>query len=180
MSEEAGKELQRIKGIGAVLAKRLAAAGLDSPARLAQAAPEDLAAIPGMNPRYIPGIIEQAGRMANAAPQGAQADAAPDKSAALRQSVETLRLRVRELADGLRARKAERLSEEKKDLLDKEVNKFLARLEKVESRLDGQRKRARKALARAARRLRKLDTVGAGKLSRGMKKARKSFKRIPA
>lgn len=180
MSEDAGKQLQRIKGIGAVLAKRLVVAGLDSPARLAQAAPEDLAAIPGMNPRYIANIIEQAGRMADAAPQAETGDAVPDKSESLQQTVKTLRLRVRDLADGLLARKAERLSEEKKAVLDKEVNKFLTRLEEVESRLDGRRKRARKALARAARRLRKLDTAGAGKLARGLKKARKSFKRIPA
>jgi len=183
MSEEAGKQLQRIKGIGAVSAKRLvAAAGVDNPARLAQAAPEELAAISEMNPRYIPEIIEQAGRMGDETPREEEKEAAavPDKSEALRQSVETLRLRVRDLADGLLARKAERLSEEKKALLDKEVKKFLARLEKVESHLDGQRKRARKALARAARRLRKLDTAGAGKLTRRVKKARKSFKRIPA
>lgn len=178
MSEDAGKQLQRIKGIGAVLANRLVAAGLDCPARLAQAAPEDLAAIPGMNPRYIANIIEQAGRMADAAPQEEGAVAAPDKSATLRQTAETLRRRVRDLADGLLTRKAERLSEEKKALLDKEVKKFLAQLEGVESCLDGQRKRARKALARAARRLRRLDSAGAGKLARGVKKARKSFKRI--
>lgn len=180
MGEEVGKELQRIKGIGAVLAKRLAAAGLDTPARLAQAAPEDLAAIPGIHPRYIPEIIEQAGRMADAVPHEEGAVTTPEKGAALRQSVETLRLRVADLADGLLARKAERLSEEKKALLDKEVKKFLARLETVESRLDNRRKRARKALARAARRLRRLDSAGAGKLARGLKKARKAFKRIPA
>lgn len=177
MSEEVGKPLQRIKGIGAVLAKRLVAAGLDSPARLAQAAPEELAAIPGMNPRYIPEIIEQAGRMANQEPR---AEEAADKSAALRRAAETLRARVRDLAEGLLARKGEILSDEKKAVLEKEVKKFLARLEQVESRLDARRKRARKGLARAARRLQGLDEAGVGKLGRGLKKARKSFKRILA
>jgi hypothetical protein len=177
MSEEVGKQLQRIKGIGAVLVKRLVAAGIDSPARLARAAPEELAAIPGMNPRYIPEIIEQAGRMAS---QESQAEGATDKSAALLQTAQTLRVRVRDLAEGLLARKGEIFSDEKKAAIEKEVKKFLARLERVESRLDGRRKRARKGLARAARRLQGLDQAGAGKLMRGLKKARKSFKRIQA
>jgi len=180
MSEEAGKQLQRIKGIGSVLAKRLTAAGLDSPARLAQAAPEELAAIPGMNPRYVPEIIAQAGRMADGTPEEEGRGAAQDKSVVLRQAVAELRGRVSALADGLLARKAEILSAEKKAVLEKEVKKFLARLEQVESRLDGRRKRARKGLARAVRRLRGLDEAGAGKLARGLKKARKAFKRIPA
>ncbi|MDY0268575.1 helix-hairpin-helix domain-containing protein [Trichloromonas sp.] len=180
MSDEASKELQRIKGIGAVLAKRLTAAGLDSPARLAQAAPEELAAIPGMNPRYIENIIAQAGKMVAGATKPTETVAQADKCAPLREAAETLRQRVRELVDGLLARKGEKLAEAKKVALQREVDKFLSRLEQVESRLDHRRKRAGKGLARAARRLKRLDQAGAGKLTRGLKKARRPFRRVLA
>ena len=110
----------------------------------------------------------------------AEAECGAEQLAALRQTVAELHQRVKNLVDGLLARKAETLDARKKVSLDREVEKFLARLETLENRLGVRKKRARKGLVRVARRLEGLETAGPGKLAQGLKKARKPLKRILA
>ncbi|WP_318258643.1 helix-hairpin-helix domain-containing protein [Geobacter anodireducens] len=58
------KELQKIRGIGEVLAKRLAEAGHDTFEKIAAAGEEGLRAIKGMNPRSVAAIVAQAAELA--------------------------------------------------------------------------------------------------------------------
>jgi DNA uptake protein ComE-like DNA-binding protein len=55
------KQLQKLRGIGEVLAKRFFDAGYDTVAKVASADVEDLKKIPGVNPRMLQQIVTQAG-----------------------------------------------------------------------------------------------------------------------
>ncbi len=61
------KELQKLKGIGKVLAQRLIAASYSSIAKVAAAEEHGLKRIPGMNPKKVQTIVTQAREMTAAA-----------------------------------------------------------------------------------------------------------------
>ncbi|MEJ2698106.1 MAG: helix-hairpin-helix domain-containing protein [Desulfuromonadales bacterium] len=173
MEQSVNKELQQLKGVGAVLAQRFIEAGLDSFNKVVETGEEGLRKIRGLNPRAIPSILEQARGLAGAAPAG------PDERLlALRQTSEGLQKRVQELAATVRERRSGKLSVKKVERLDKEVSKLLKGLERVQ-KLQGIRfKRAQKGLAKTGKRLEGLSSDGIKGLTRGLKKARKSLKRI--
>jgi predicted flap endonuclease-1-like 5' DNA nuclease len=57
------KELQQLKGIGAVLSQRLVEASYDTIAKVAAAEEKGLERIAGMNPQKVRSIVTQARKM---------------------------------------------------------------------------------------------------------------------
>src|SRR5262245_20494880 len=88
---KAMKELQKLKGVGVVLAGRFAEAGYDTLAKVAAAGEEGLKKIPGVNPRMLKSIVTQAGELAGEAEKsGAK------KVEELKQQATSLKERVQE------------------------------------------------------------------------------------
>lgn len=173
MEKSVQKELQQIKGVGEVVAQRLVEAGFDSFAKVAAAGEEGLRKIRGLNPRGISSILEQAQKLAADAREGTDA-----QRLALQETAERLQKQVRELAATLRERLADKLPEKKGVRLEKEVDKLLKGLAKVQKQQGIRIKRARKSLAKTGKRLEGLAENGIKGLTRGLKKARKPLKRI--
>jgi ribosomal protein S13 len=173
MEKTVQKELQQIKGVGAVLAQRLVEAGFDSFAKVAEAGEEGLKKIRGINPRAISSILEQARELA------ADARKAPDERLlALQETAERLQKQVQELAAAVRERLAGKLSEKKDGQLEKAVDKLLKGLAEVQQQQGVRIKRAQKSLAKTGKKLEGLAEDGIKGLTRGLKKARKPLKRI--
>jgi predicted flap endonuclease-1-like 5' DNA nuclease len=61
------KELQKLKGIGKVLSRRLVEASYSNIAKVAAAEEHGLKRIPGMNPQKVRSIVAQAREMTSAA-----------------------------------------------------------------------------------------------------------------
>ncbi len=173
MEKSVQKELQQIKGVGEVVAQRLVEAGYDSFAKVAEAGEEGLRRIRGINPRGISSILEQAQKLAADVREGTDA-----QRLALQETAERLQKQVRELAATLRERLADKLPEKKGVRLEKEVDKLLKGLAKVQKQQGIRIKRARKSLAKTGKRLEGLAENGIKGLTRGLKKARKPLKRI--
>ena len=57
------KELQKLKGIGAVLSQRLVESSYDTIAKIAAAEEKGLERIAGMNPKKVGAIVTQARKM---------------------------------------------------------------------------------------------------------------------
>lgn len=57
------KELQKLKGIGAVLSQRLVESSYDTLAKVAAAEEKGLARIAGMNPKKVRSIVTEARKM---------------------------------------------------------------------------------------------------------------------
>ena len=170
------KELQKIKGVGEILAKRFIRAGYDSFDRIAAAEKADLKSIPGLNPQTIPSIIRQAAAMA------------AEKSAERARKIAELKAAaaaIREQVDGLGRACKKRVGEDLQGKSGKKVAaellKTVTALEKAEAKMEKRVKRAGKGLAKAGQRLSGISAdTEAVAMSSGLKKARKSLKRIYA
>ncbi len=172
MKKKAG-ELQKLRGVGEVLSGRLVEAGYDTFAKVAAAGEEGLKKIPGINPRLVPAILEQAGQLAGEAQttKAQKVEALKRSAAGMKERVQGIALRVRDSFAQEAASKAGRK-------VEKELLKVITSLEKVEGKLDTRVKRARKGLAKAEKRLAVLADAGLADLGKGLKKARKSLKRV--
>jgi uncharacterized protein YktA (UPF0223 family) len=168
-------ELQQLKGVGAVLAGRLIAAGYDTYAKVAAAKEEDLRKIAGINPRLVPSILAQAAGMETEEDTG-QAR----KVEELKQLASALKEKVQEIALSVRDRFKDEIAGKGGRRLEKEIVKVITSLEKVEQRMETKVKKSGKGLAKAERRLEGLAEAGLKKVDKGLKKARKSLKRIHA
>jgi NAD-dependent DNA ligase len=170
------KELQQIKGVGEILAKRFIRAGYDSFDRIAAAEEAGLKSIQGINPQTIPSIIRQAAAMA------------AEKSAERARQIAELKAAaaaIREQVDGLGRACKKRVGEDLQGKSGKKVAaellKTVTALEKAEAKMEKRVKRAGKGLAKAGQRLSGLTAdTGAVAMSSSLKKARKSLKRIYA
>lgn len=167
------KELEKIKGIGAVLAKRLADAGHDTAAKVAAAGEEGLRKIKGINPRAIPSIVAQAAELAKE--KGKEKAKLVEE---LKAAATTLREQVEGIARSVRDRFGDELQGKTAKKIEKEVLKVVGALERVEGRLGKRTRRAGKGLAKAERRLAGLADAGLKGVGKGLKKARKSLKRV--
>jgi Holliday junction resolvasome RuvABC DNA-binding subunit len=172
MEKAVQKELQRIKGVGEVLAQRLVEAGIDSFAKVVEAGEEGLKKIRGINPRAISSILAQAQGLAAEVTEG------PDERLrVLQETTERLERQIQELAAAIRERNIGKLSAKKEARLEKEMGRLLKGLAKVKKLQRPRIKRARKSLAKAGKRLSALTEGGIKGLTRGFKKARRSLKR---
>jgi hypothetical protein len=166
------RELQKLRGVGEVISRRLVEAGLHSYDRVVAAGEEGLAKIRGINPRMIRSILDQAAEQAGSVRSGKA-----ERIAGLKSSALALKAGLEAGARDLRERLGEELVYEGRKL-EKEFVKTLAALEKVEGRLESKVKKAGKGLARAERKLARLTDKGTDRVVRGLKKARKALKKV--
>jgi ribosomal protein S13 len=174
MSDTA-KALEKVRGIGVVLAKRLVEAGFDSYEKVAAAGEEELKKIRGINPRAIPAIIAQASTLAAEAPKGRE-----EKVAELKSTASRLKTEVQAAALTAREKFPKKLAGKKGKKVEKEIFRLITALERVEDQTALRVKRAAKALAAVDKKLSGLSEASLKELRKGMKKARKSLKRIVA
>ncbi|CAG0984953.1 hypothetical protein GEOBC_02040 [Geobacteraceae bacterium] len=167
------KELQKIKGIGEILARRFVEAGYDTAAKVAEAGEDALKAIKGINPRAISSIISQA---AGFAEEGGKARA--KRVEELKAAAATLKDQVEGIARSVRDRFSDELQGKRGKKVEKELLKMVSALDRVEGKLGKRVKRAGKGLAKAEERLAGLAEQGVKGVGKGLKKARKSLKRV--
>jgi Holliday junction resolvasome RuvABC DNA-binding subunit len=171
--EQGMNELQKLKGVGKVLAQRLVETGYDTFAKVAAAGEEGLKKIPGINPRMVRAIVTQAGELAGEA----------EKSRAkrveeLKQRAASLKAQVQGIALGVRDRFKDKVAGKAGKKVEKEIVKVITSLEKVEGKLESRLKKAGKGVAKAEKRLESLTSAGLKGINKGLKKARKSLKMV--
>jgi hypothetical protein len=172
--QDAIKQLQQLKGVGAALAKRLVEAGLGTLPRLANATIGELTTIKGLPAAAIPALQQQARELA-----GLTAATAADKSlTAMLEDTERLRLGVASLVTQLRDHHAE--SDDGKALrqLRKEISRVLATLERVEATLSEQLLRLGKKLSKADARLGTAAADDLEALTKGLRHTRKAIDKV--
>lgn len=166
------QDLQQIKGIGEILAKRLCEAGIDSFVAITKAGEVGLKAIKGINPRIIQSIIEQATKL--------QTDALSSKAeriAKVKESCLTLRNSIQIIAESARQRLGKTLDGKPEEKLSTTLIRLFDTLDKVENVAHKRLKRAVKAITKAEQRIELLVDAGHKDLRKGLKKARKSLRR---
>lgn len=167
------KELQKLKGVGEVLARRFMEAGYDTYAKVAAAGEEGLRKIPGVNPRMLASIVAEAAALA-----GNSVKSKAQKAEELKLRATALKDQVEKIAHSVRDRFQEQVAGKTGRKLEKEILKVISTLEKVEGSLETRVKSAGKALIKAERKLEGLTFAGLKKVGKGLKKARKSLKTI--
>lgn len=166
-------DLQQLKGVGSILAKRLFDAGLDTFSKIAQAGEEGLKKVRGINPRAIGSILEQAKQLSEA-PQSGHAqrvETVKKQLSEVREKIETLALETRE-----------RFRKELTGRCGKKVTSDLVRIEDAllqMAEVGGKRsKRAGKALVKAEKRVTGLEDASLKKVRKGLKRARKAVLKV--
>lgn len=167
------KILQRLKGIGPVLAQRLCEAGVDSPEKLVALGEAGLKQLRGVNPRTVASILEQATALAQQ-----PADHAAPNIEALQQSSLRIQQEVQRLVAAALANHGDQLTAKKAERLQTQMRKLLLGLEQANATLGARPRRAAKGLAKVEKRLGGLGDGGVKALTRGLKKARKPIKRF--
>lgn len=175
MQTTAQKTLQRIKGIGTVLAQRLVESGIDTPAKLAELGEEGLRQLRGINRRAVPAILAQAQTLAEGPPENSE-----QANELLRQSSLRLQAEVQRLVAAALENHGDKLAGKKGERLEKQMRKLLAGLERVNGALGAGSTRAAKGLSKVEKRLDALTGDSVKALTQGLKKARKPLKRFRA
>lgn len=169
------KELQKIRGIGEVLAKRLVDAGHDTYEKLHALGEEGLRAVKGIRPQSVESILAQAAELAES--KGKERGRRVE---GLRAAATTLRDQVEEIARSVKDRFADEVQGQGGQKLEKQVAKIMASIDRVEGKLEKRTKRAAKGLARAEERLAGLAEENVKAVEKGIQRARKALKRILA
>jgi hypothetical protein len=167
------KELQQLRGIGSILAKRLFDGGLDSFAKVAKSGEEGLKKIRGINPRAIPSILEQASELAAHAANGGG-----DGAEAVRHKVAAVRERVQGLAEGAQQRFGPKLAGAPGKKLASDLVRLVDALQRIEDRAPKKSKRTARALDKAQQRVEGLDEASPKKVRKGLKKARRAVLKV--
>jgi hypothetical protein len=169
------KELQKIKGIGEVLSKRLIEAGYDTFDKIVAAGEAGLKKIRGFEWLPLKPIMDQAASLAKESDRN---KAKRVKDLAL--AADTFGGHVQGLARTVKDRFGDRLTEKDRAKIEKQILKMTAALDKVKHTLESCVKPAAKGLARAEK---QLATVADGtteppEVIMGLKKARRALKKI--
>jgi hypothetical protein len=171
--DEALKDLTRLRGIGPVLGRRFLDAGLDGFEKIAEAGEEGLKVIRGLNHRMIPSILAQAAEILAAA-EGSRESALQE----MRQRIDRLAATVRDMAAHVKDRLGPEGVGRHGKRMEKEIFRILVLLDKLTARLGTKRKRTVKGLDLAEKRLLTLKDAGLTEIEKGLRKSRKSLKRI--
>jgi hypothetical protein len=166
------KSLCRIKGIGEVLAGRLIEAGLDDCDKIAEAGPEGLGRIRGMNPRAVPAILAQAAALA--------APPVPAEGAGVREAAEGLRRKVEAIAAAVHERCAGAEPGRVEQKVEKQLLKLIDLLDRLEADPGRRPGKARRRLEKADRRLAGIEERPAADIARGLKKTRRKLRKSVA
>lgn len=163
------EDLQQLKGVGKVLAKRLFDAGLDSFGKIAQAGEAGLAKVRGLPPRSIPSILAQSRELAKGAHQegGAAAEA-------LGQRLSEVKGQLQALAEATRERFEASLAGKPGKKLSSDLVRIDDALERMRNLGKKGRKKAGRALLKAQKRVAGLEEASLKKVHKGLKKARKA------
>lgn len=162
-------DLQQLKGVGAILAKRLFDAGFDSFDKIALAGEEGLKRVRGISPRSIGSLVEQAKQLSHAPEPGH-----PEREEAVKRQLSEVREKIQTLAESARGRFQQDLAGKS----GKKLSSDLIRIEDALVKMDGvgkkRSKRAGKALTKAEKRIAGLEDAGLKKIHKGLKRARKA------
>lgn len=167
------KDLQKITGIGEILARRLSAEGHYSFTSIVKLGEDGLRKVKGINPKAIPSILAQAASLAESEESGRDA-----RIRALRSSVDTLRNSVQDLTASARDRFTEKLAGKTGRKLTEALVSFIEALEKIEGSAGKRIKKTGKGLLKAEHRLEGLAEAGLKELRQGLKKARKALQKV--
>lgn len=167
------RELQKLRGVGEVLARRFIASGYDTFAKVAAAGEEGLKKISGINPRMIESMLNQANELTEESALGRTR-----KAAELRQRAVFMKEKVQRIALNMRDRFKEEVVGKRGKRLERELLKMIDSLEKVEINLETRLKKAGKRLAKAEKRLESIADTELKGFSKKLKKARKSLKKV--
>jgi hypothetical protein len=163
------EDLLQLKGVGRVLAKRLYDAGFDSLQKIAQAGPEELKRVRGINERHLGQISQQARDLA-----GPETPEGPSRGEMLQQRLSGIKDQLQGVAESARMRFPQGL--EKK--IGKKLTQDLVRIQDVMDQVRGAgnkaAKRAGKALAKVEKRMMGLEDASLKRMHKGLKKARKT------
>jgi len=169
------RELLQLKGVGEILSKRFIEAGLDSCEKIVAAGVDGLKRIKGLNPRILDSLLEQAGQIAAVATVNRET-----RVNELKQSVAGLRETVQGLVAVSRERFPKDLSGRKGRALTKDLVKIMDALDGIEKKLPKRLMRAGKGVLKAEKRVSILAEATLPKISKGLKKTRKSLQRVLA
>ncbi len=164
------QELRQLHGVGDILAKRFCEAGLDSFAKISAAGAEGLGKIKGINPRAIPGILQQAGGLAE--------DGRKQRVQELKKAALGMKEQVQGMAVTIKERFQQELAGRPGKKLEKDLLQVVDALEQIESKLETKAKKAGKSLVKAEKKLTGLLDGGFRQLRKGLKKARKSLQKV--
>jgi len=169
------KELQKLKGVGVTLSRRFVEAGYDTFAKIAAAGEEGLKKIQGLTPGMIQSILAQTGVMIEEAQK-----CKSEKVVELKQKTDSLKMQVQNIALSVRDRFKDEVAGKIGRKLEKDIGKIISSLDKVEGELETKGKKTGKVLAKAEKRLANLADANLKRVDTGLKKARKSLKRVYA
>ena len=162
-------DLQQLKGVGSILAKRLYDAGFDSFEKIAREGEEGLKKVRGINPRALPAIVEQARQLSQAQESGH-----PGRGAAVKKHLGEMREKIQLLAQSARDRFQQDLAGKR----GKKLSSDLVRIEDALAQMEGagrkRLKRLGKALVKAEKRVAGLEEAGLKRVRKGVKRARKA------
>lgn len=155
-------ELNRLKGVGIVLGKRLHDAGFDSFAKIAEAGEEGLKKVKGMSPRTIGSIVEQSRHLDKEQP------------GVMQRRVAEVRDKVETLAQKTRDRFGEEMSARCGRKISSDLNRIETALFQMHDFDKKGSKRADKALVKAEKRVTGLEDASLKKVRKGFKRAKKA------
>ena len=165
---QSAADLRQLKGVGAILGKRLYDAGFDSFAKIARAGEEGLRKVRGVSPRAIGSILEQSRQLAGMEQH---------EEAGTAQGIHQRVSEVRELIESLAQAARDRYQEEMTGRCGRKLSSDLVRIEDALVQMQGlgkkRSKRAGKALVKAEKRVAGLEDASLKQVRKGLKRARK-------
>ncbi len=181
--KESMNELQKLTGVGATTAQRLTAAGVDTFSALVAAGEEGVRAIPGINPKIIPSILEQAASFASQAeapvPEPTEPELTePEATDDLKTLTAELRTTLQEIAQAVRERFPEELAGKIGHKLTRNMVAGVDALYALDELAQRRPKRSRRALEKARKRLNGLAETDLTQIRKGLKQVRKGLERV--
>lgn len=158
---QSAADLQSLRGVGKVLAKRLQEAGLTSFSSIAQAGEVGLGKVRGINPRAAGAILEQAKQLSKAEQL---VHAVDDQT--VRERLSGVRERIQSIARATRNRFQDRLTGKCGKKLTSDLVRIEDTLAKMSKGGPKRSKRIGKALSKVERRLAGLEDSGLKKVSK--------------
>lgn len=168
---QTAEDLQQLKGVGSILAKRLYDAGYDSFDKIAQGG-EELKKVRGVSPRAIGSIVEQAKQLAKAPPAGH-----PDREEAMKKQVSGVREKLQGVAQSARERFQDKLAGKTGKKLSRDLVRIEDALERMGKGGQKRAKRTGKALIKAEKRVSGLEGASLKKIRKSVKRARKTVQK---